>query len=147
MTEFKFREASGKANRKASKRSWRVRSYKARASLKAPSSAQGKRAQKKKRVDIRFPAPGMAYDDVLEVSRLTEVLLKGGDVAKVASPSKVAKQYVMRFNRDNNSSHAAKNLYHRVNKKLVLMNKGENFPTSASVKLYNALMSDKTSTE
>lgn len=147
MAEFKFRDVSDKANRKTSKRSKRFRSYKVRASLGSPSSAWIKRTQKGKRIENGFPAPGMAYDDVLEVSRLTEVLLKGGDVSKVASPSKAAKRYIMRFSRDNKGSHAAENLYHRVNKQLVLMNRGENHPTSASVKLYRDLMSDKASAE
>ena len=147
MAEFKFREASDRTSRKTSKRSRRFKSYKVKASLGAPSSARIKRTHKGKLIEIGFSVPGMAYDDVLEVSRLTEVLLKGGDVSKVASPSKVAKRYVMRFSKDNKGGNAAENLYHRVNKQLVQMNRGENHPTLASIKLYRELMSDKASAE
>lgn len=147
MAEFRYRKTSGNANSRTSKRSKRARSHKVKASADLPRSAWIKKTQTGKRLGIVFPAPGMAYDDVLEVSRLTEVLLKGGDISTIVSPSKAAKRYVMQFSRDNKGIHATENLYRLVNKKLVQMNRGENQPTSQSVKLYKALMSDKASTD
>lgn len=87
--------------------------------------------------------PVMPYDDILEVSRLTEELLMGHDISHFDSPSKAAKSYVQNFSKRNKENRATEAMYNKVNKRIVMMNRGSALITDNSKKLYRALMDEE----
>lgn len=142
MAKLKVYGTPNGARYKAYRRAKRAHAYKMSSVLGSASNSSTKHRQSDRTATMCFPMRAMTYEDVLEVSRLTEVLLKGGDISQIPSNSRTAKDFVMNVRRANKGMGSVEKLYNQVNKRLVLMNKGENHPNLASVKLYNELMSD-----